>query len=256
MANKLKLLDLFSGIGGFSLGLERTGGFETVAFCEYDEKAQLVLKKHWPDVPIFKDVRDMNYEGSIDVISGGYPCQPFSSAGKRQGEEDERHLWPPMFDLVKKHRPSWVIGENVDGHISMGLDQVLDDLEGQGYSTRTFIIPAGSVGAVHKRSRLWVVANSGGKRWYGLDYDKKERCSGVSPPVMGERCFHNENLLSLFMEWDASNPSSGRCRNDDGLSEGVDRLKQLGNAVVPQIPEIIGNAILAVMKKNEESLNG
>ena len=103
--NKLKVLDLFSGIGGFSLGLERTGGFETAAFCEIDPFCKKVLKKHWPDVPIYEDVRSLNYGGSIDVICGGFPCQPFSFPGKREGAEDDRHLWPAMFGLIKKHRP-------------------------------------------------------------------------------------------------------------------------------------------------------
>jgi DNA (cytosine-5)-methyltransferase 1 len=164
----LKVLDLFSVIGGFSLGLERTGGFETVAFCEIDPFCQKVLKKHWPDVPIYNDVRTLNYDGPVDVITGGYPCQPFSLAGKRQGESDDRHLWPAMFSLVKKHRPSWVIGENVAGHIGMGLDDVLSDLEGEAYAVRTFVIPACAVDAPHRRDRVWIVAHTdgiGGNRW-------------------------------------------------------------------------------------------
>tara|TARA_R110000764_G_scaffold238980_1_gene337162 strand:- start:589 stop:1890 length:1302 start_codon:yes stop_codon:yes gene_type:complete len=154
---KLKLLDLFSGIGGFSLGLERTGGFETVAFCEYDKKARLVLNKHWPDVPIYEDVRTLEHDGSIDVISGGFPCQPFSVAGKQKGKEDDRHLWPAMFKLIQKHRPTWVIGENVAGLIALGLDSVLADLESENYRTRTFVIPACSVNAKHRRDRLWII---------------------------------------------------------------------------------------------------
>jgi DNA (cytosine-5)-methyltransferase 1 len=121
---KLKLLDLFSGIGGFSLGLERTGGFETVGFCEIDPFCQKVLRKHWPNVPIYEDVRTIDAIPA-NVISGGYPCQPFSTAGKRGGAEDDRHLWPEMYRIVKASRPEWVIAENVAGHISMGLDTVL-----------------------------------------------------------------------------------------------------------------------------------
>ena len=127
----MKVLDLFSGIGGFSLGLERAG-METIAFCEFDKKAQLVLKKHWPDVPIYDDVRKLNgrqFEGqSIDLICGGFPCQPFSVAGNRQGKEDDRHLWPEYLRLIQEIRPRWIIGENVTGLINMGLDQVLHDL--------------------------------------------------------------------------------------------------------------------------------
>ena len=160
---KLRVLDLFSGIGGFSLGLERTGGFETVAFCEIEEFPRKVLAKHWPEVPCFEDVRSLKGSdvGTVGVVCGGYPCQPFSTAGKRRGKEDDRHLWPEFSRLVAELRPSWVIGENVAGHISMGLDDVLSDLEGQGYTCRTFVIPACAVGAHHRRDRCWTIAHSG-----------------------------------------------------------------------------------------------
>jgi len=125
----MKVLDLFSGIGGFSLGLERAG-METVAFCEIEPFPCKILKKHWPHIPIFNDVRSLDYDGRVDVICGGFPCQPFSVAGKQKGKEDDRHLWPAMFNLIKKHRPNWVIGENVAGLINMGLDDVLADLGG------------------------------------------------------------------------------------------------------------------------------
>lgn len=158
----LKVLDLFSGIGGFSLGLERTGGFETVAFCEIEPFPRRVLAKHWPEVPIFQDVRKLTGAdiGPVDVICGGYPCQPFSTAGKRQGAADDRHLWPEFMRLVAELRPAWVIGENVAGHISMGLDDVLADLEAEGYACRTFVIPACAVGASHRRDRVWTLAHS------------------------------------------------------------------------------------------------
>ena len=131
----MRVLDLFSGIGGFSLGLERAG-METVAFCEIEEFPRKVLAKHWPGVPIHKDIRDLKGDaiGPVDLICGGYPCQPFSTAGKRRGKEDDRHLWPEYLRLIREIRPTWVIGENVAGHISMGLDQVLADLEGEGYT--------------------------------------------------------------------------------------------------------------------------
>lgn len=163
----LRVLDLFSGIGGFSLGLERAGGFETAAFCEYAEWPRKVLAKHWPNVPIFEDVRTLkgtDIDGPIDVICGGYPCQPFSTAGRRKGQEDDRHLWPEFNRLVAELRPTWVIGENVAGHISMGLDDVLSDLEGQGYACRTFVIPACATDAPHRRDRVWTVANADSER--------------------------------------------------------------------------------------------
>ena len=173
---KLQHLDLFSGIGGFSLGLETADLAETVAFCDIDEYCHKVLNKHWPHVPIFSDIKELNYEtlrsngiNNIDIITGGYPCQPFSVAGRKKGEEDPRHLWPEYFRLVKELRPTWVIGENVSGHIKLGLDTVLEDLESEGYSTRTFSISASSVGANHKRERVWVMAHSN---------DARDRTSG------------------------------------------------------------------------------
>lgn len=163
----MRVLDLFSGIGGFSLGLERAG-METVAFCEFDKKAQLVLKKHWPEIPIYDDIRQLTGKqiaeeiGAIELICGGFPCQPFSQAGKRRGDQDDRHLWPEMFRLIQEIRPNWVIGENVAGLINMGLDQVLSDLEGEGYTCQTFIVPACAVNAPHRRDRVWIVAHSDG----------------------------------------------------------------------------------------------
>ena len=168
---KLQHLDLFSGIGGFSLGLETAGLANTVAFCDIDKYCHKVLNKHWPHVPIFSDIKELNYEtlrsngiNNIDIITGGYPCQPFSVAGLKKGEQDPRHLWPEYFRLVKELRPTWVIGENVSGHIKLGLDTVLEDLESEGYSTRTFSISASGVGANHKRERVWIMAHSNDAR--------------------------------------------------------------------------------------------
>jgi len=160
---KLKVLDLFSGIGGFSLGLERTGGFETVAFCEIDPFCRRVLAKHWPGVPIHDDVRELTADaiGPVDIIVGGYPCQPFSTAGKRRGAEDDRHLWPEVHRLVAAIRPAWCLFENVAGHISMGLDEVLSDLEGEGYTCWPLVIPACGVDAPHRRDRVWIIAHAG-----------------------------------------------------------------------------------------------
>jgi DNA (cytosine-5)-methyltransferase 1 len=156
----MRLLDLFSGIGGFSYAAEKLiGGYETVAFCEMDEFCQKVLKKHWPQVPIFDDVRtiDATRLGRIDIVTGGYPCQPFSQAGRRQGEEDERHLWPEMLRIIKSCQPRYVLAENVAGHVTMGLDQVLTDLEDQGYTTRPIIVPACAKNAPHRRDRVWII---------------------------------------------------------------------------------------------------
>ena len=272
----LRVLDLFSGIGGFSLGLERTGGFETAAFCEIEKYPVSQLKKNFPGVPIYDDIKRLTAErlvsdgiGRIDVITGGYPCQPFSVAGKQKGEKDDRHLWPSMLEIIAQVRPTWVICENVTGHIALGLDQVLLDLENEGYSSRTFIVPACSVNAPHRRDRLWIVAHSDST---GLEQSNetlergssKQSDSGsiqpgenaladsLSSKLKGgseEQILRKPNVQSEpgrssenFREIWAVEPSVGRVA--DGFPGRVARLKALGNAVVPQIPMMIGQAIL------------
>lgn len=279
--NKLRLLDLFSGIGGFSLGLERTGGFETVAFCEYAEFPRKVLAKHWPNVPIYPDVRELtaerlNADGlrRIDIICGGYPCQPFSYAGKREGAEDDRHLWPEMRRLVETLRPAWVIGENVAGHITMGLDDVLADLDACGYAAQAFVIPACAVNAPHRRDRLWLVAHSTDMQCDGGNDNAEQFVGGeqVPQPRDGGRAQAVADTISerrrgwdgewqdaIYAHsrsqtertgpnsnWWAVEPELGRVAH--GVPQRVDRLKALGNAVVPQIPELIGRAILKSME--------
>jgi DNA (cytosine-5)-methyltransferase 1 len=302
----LRVLDLFSGIGGFSLGLERAG-METVAFCEYDKKAQLVLKKHWPEIPIYDDIRTLTGKqiaeeiGAIDLICGGFPCQGFSVAGNRRGVEDDRYLWPEYFRLIKEVGPRIVIGENVPGIIDLALDQVLSDLESADYSCQTFIIPACAVNAPHRRDRVWIVAYSGcGGRWDERPFEKRGRSktersqnsnslrgSGRKPApladtyaagqpqpqrvvsnkrgrighrsedVSNSNCQGQQNVqgggenakfpgIGTFSgsDWWDIEPSVGRVAH--GVSGRVDRLKQLGNAVVPQIPEIIGRAIMEI----------
>jgi len=160
-------LDMCSGIGGWAIAF-RELGINTVAFCEIDKYPQQVLQKNFPGIPIFNDLKELTYEqikertrvDSIDLITCSYPCQPFSVAGKQKGEEDPRHLWPDTFRIVQECKPTWFVGENVSGHIKLGLDTVLEDLASEGYDTRTFIIPASSVGAWHKRERLWIIGYS------------------------------------------------------------------------------------------------
>lgn len=349
----LRVLDLFSGIGGFSLGLERTGGFETAAFCEFAEFPRKLLAKHWPNVPIFEDVRTLkgtDIDGPIDVVCGGYPCQPFSTAGRRKGQKDDRYLWPEFSRLVAELRPSWVIGENVAGHISMGLDDVLSDLEGQGYAARTFVIPACATGAPHRRDRTWIVAYTEGERCgkareprrgssigsaspSSTQVDVAHADSKRGPSMRGKReNFASEsaggrddrNRSANDVEWKVANGSAGQNSRNvadaiggrrqgsrqpfnasyqeagaegqaaqpvnggvrgkrsaqsamgrmvDGISSRLDghcrwldepdiprvakgvknranRLKALGNAVVPQIAEMIGHAILEAEKEN------
>lgn len=290
MIKKLKVLDLFSGIGGFSLGLESTGHFETIAFVENDEYCQAVLKHHFPEVPILGDIKNVTKETTRttpDVICGGFPCQPYSVAGDQRAKDDPRHLWPEMFRLIKELRPTWVIGENVAGHIKLGLDTVLENLESEGYSTRTFSISAASVGANHKRERIWIIANKnvedsrsrGG--WIQSTGDQEGIRSGTfeeefwssnTDTTSGssegtetmadtkssyrdeheidrehgktetQEVFGNRDGISRGSSWWEVEPDVGRVA--DGLPDTMDRLKSLGNSLVPQIPYYIALSIL------------
>ncbi len=155
-------LDLFSGIGGFALAVRWLGG-ETVGFCEIEEYPQRVLAKNFPGVPIHDDIRTLTGDalgrfGRIDLLTGGYPCQPFSHAGKRLGAADDRHLWPEMRRVLNLVRPRWMLAENVAGHINMGLDAVLAELEADGYTCGAVVIPACAVNALHRRDRVWILA--------------------------------------------------------------------------------------------------
>ena len=241
----MKVLDLFSGIGGFSIGLEKAG-FETVAFCEIEDYPRAVLKRHWPDVPIYRDVKQLTGEqlradGIIpDVIVGGYPCQPFSLAGVRRGEKDDRHLWPEVRRLVNEIRPTWCIFENVAGHITMGLDEVLSDLEAEDYATRPFVIPACGVDAPHKRDRVFIVAYS------DSTYIERGRLSSrvyKEHEVINGRSYNIRGQAPQFWK---PEPNVGRVVN--GLPNRSHRIKALGNAVVPQIPEVIGRMIKIYQK--------
>lgn len=289
----LHVLDLFSGIGGISLGLERTGEFKTTAFCEIDKAAQRVLKKHWPDVPIFEDVTTLSskdIDGTVDVICGGFPCQDISTAGKGAGLEGARSgLWWEFHRLIKEIKPRWVIAENVSALRSRGLDQVLRSLAEIGYDAEWHCIPASAIGAAHRRDRVWIVAypnNHGqhgsqnpegfgagdgrGSSWQeesiqlARSSDMGENIRGSeekavaytasiglqgqgepikpkhpAPIVTGEAVKSQHGRVAHL--WSVE-PSVGRVAN--GVSGRVDRLKQLGNAVVPQIPELIGQAII------------
>jgi DNA (cytosine-5)-methyltransferase 1 len=271
----MRVLDLFSGIGGFSLGLERAGPFRTVAFCEREPFPQAVLRKHWPDTPIYDDVRTIptNELGRIGLICGGFPCQPWSVAGEQRGAEDDRDLWPVMASLIEELRPRWVVGENVRGFVNepLGLQRSLSDLESIGYEVAPFVIPACAVDAPHRRDRVWIVAHAndtGPQRNLRTGAGTKEKVSEGREqfqPRSGTMCGREDvadtygthvegqrvtkriqtkrSATSSASRW-LPEPSVGRVAN--GVPRRVDRLKALGNAVVPQVVEQIGRAIMEV----------
>ncbi len=265
---KLRLLDLFSGIGGFSLGLERTGGFQTVAFCEIEPFCRRVLAKHWPEVPCYDDVRTLTAERlaadgiGVDVISGGFPCQDLSVAGKRAGIEASRSgLWSEITRLASELRPRFIIVENVANLLAgpgerrgWWFGRVLGDLAALGYDAEWHCIPASAVGLFHARERVWIVAYPVQSGWRDGDSPTQRQ----SEP---RRAIANDDgLLAGKREVEAScgsrspilqhvqiaAPTEPRvCRRTDGVPDWMDRVAALGNAVVPQIPELIGRAILA-----------
>ena len=218
----IKILDVCSGIGGFSLGLEATGGFDTVAFCEYDEFCRKVLNKHWPDVPIYKDLKEIGNEPTrliqeFDLICGGIPCQPFSLAGKQKGKEDDRHLWPYMYEIIKHKKPTWVIVENVGGFVNVALDDVCLDLETEGYATQSFIIPACGVEAPHRRDRIWIIGkNVGNTTDNGRTKDKPSEEEGR---VIGQ----SEEGRVLESEGTSDGGTSNVADTESDREDGVSR---------------------------------
>ena len=292
----MKVLDLFSGIGGFSLGLERAG-MKTVHFVENEPYCQKVLAKNFPGVPIHGDIKTFHYDKPVELISGGFPCQPYSHAGKQRGKEDDRHLWEEYLRIIQEVRPPWVIGENVSGIINMELDQVLSDLEGENYSHQSLIIPACSLNAPHRRDRVWIIARRnamGNSEYNGSSTAKESRSpSSISnnSPQGKDKTFqstgtsgrrNNENVAyankeriqgrketgNLESEGTQRNQFSLRCsqrrigknwsiepelgRVANGIPSRVDRIKSLGNAVVPQIVEIIGRAIMEIEENKSQ----
>jgi DNA (cytosine-5)-methyltransferase 1 len=239
VSGPLRVLDLFSGIGGFSLGLERTGGFKTVAFCEIEEFPRRVLAKHWPDVPIHRDVRELKAAdvGAVDVICGGFPCQDISVAGEGRGLEGERSgLWREYARLIGEIRPEYVIVENVAALCGRGLSDVLGDLAALGYDAEWHCIPASYLGAWHRRDRIWILSYP----------DSHIGCEGrAQEPILRQSHLSVESPRVAEGWPGRSNlPAPTLCRAGDGLPNRVARLAGLGNAVVPQVTELIGRAIL------------
>ena len=255
---KLKVLDLFSGIGGFSLGLERTGGFETVAFCEIEKFPRKVLAKNWPKVPCYHDIRELTAaklaaDGiAVDFISGGFPCQDISSAGKQLGinEGTRSGLWSEINRLIRDLRPKFVLMENVSNLLRGPSDRpggwfgrVLRDLAECGYNVEWENIPAAALGLPHLRERIWILAYPDSLRLEGLRYFGK--LNKKASPRFLERGLQIDKAHYNGLLWNLWNPNAYRvCGNSHGISGRLDRLHGCGNAVVPQIPELIGTAIL------------
>jgi DNA (cytosine-5)-methyltransferase 1 len=293
----MNVLDLFSGIGGFSLGLERAG-MRTVAFCEIDPYCQRVLRKHWPDVPIYDDVRTLTaarlmadgnrkrcngrpedtrqearagarVENSIDLICGGFPCQDISIAGKGAGITGERSgLWSEFARIIGEVRPQYVIVENVSALLGRGLARILGDLAALGFDAEWHCIPASAIGAPHRRDRVWIVAYAIGdsirnesRRGNGARRGDpaKSRDDGTQTDVantnqprldfteafareLAETTCRSKGHATERPSWWQFEPDVGRVAH--GISNRVDRLRTLGNAIVPQIAEIIGRAIV------------
>ena len=295
----MRHVDLCSGIGGFSLGFEWAGLSSPVLFCDVEPWCRQVLSKHWPDVPVACDVKELASDPNrnvpdCDILTAGYPCQPFSLAGKRGGSEDDRHIWPHILQIVASKRPAWCVFENVYGHLTLGLDQVLLDLEAEGYATRPFIVPACGVDAPHKRDRIWIIAKNMGDTSRSRQQGDNGRRSGEKPEngcedvadteimhgdVCAQHSEQSERQASELREHSgkklvADTDNSGReeqrwpqpaqpkhqapqCgsgwlaelrvgRVANGIPRRVDRLKGLGNAIVPQIAMRIGMTIKAI----------
>jgi len=295
----MKVLDLFSGIGGFSLGLESTGYFQTIAFVEKDKFCRQVLQKNFHNIPIEEDIRNVRGERyKADIITGGFPCQPFSVAGKRKGTDDDRYLWDETIRVVSECKPKYFIGENVEGIINinngMVLRQVQDDLEKEGFQVRCLIIPASGIGAWHQRKRVWIIAansnsrfsigeneeiqarrntinssskdvpntNTNLRKWRGAEFksgddrewgfcSKEEEQAGydIRSKTIGCDDISGEEKRTTWWQ-----TQSRICGVPHGLSATMDknranRIKALGNSIVPQIARQLG---LAIMKAETE----
>lgn len=216
------------------LGLERAG-IECAWQVENNEFCQKILTKHWPDVPKYGNIRDVGRKNleKVDLIAGGFPCQPFSDAGKRRGTEDDRHLWPEMLRVIRELRPTWVLGENVPGIIKIFLDQAITDLEGEGYTCEPLVLPAVGFDADHKRHRPFIVAYSNITSISESRGTRTGRAKSSDSGIQRKR----KNSYNWLPE-----PAVGRVAH--GVPNRVDRLKGLGNAVVPQVAEHIGNIIM------------
>lgn len=219
-------LSLFTGIGGLDLAAE-AAGFRTAGQCEWADYPTRVLERHWPDVPRWRDIRTLTKEDfhertglrTVDVLSGGFPCQPFSTAGKRRGKDDDRYLWPEMLRVIQELRPAWVVGENVAGLAGMALDDVLSDLESEGYQTRAFMVPACGVGALHRRYRFAIVAYAGHDVLAGRDTDAKEN-AGPSRNEPAARSRYVPDTQRIGRRADGDQPDPDQKRDNPAPQQG------------------------------------
>jgi len=244
--SKLTHGSCFSGIGGFELAAG-WAGINTLWQIECVEYCRKVLEQHFPNAKKYINIKEVNpYElEPVDIISGGFPCQPFSFAGKRRGKTDDRYLWPKMLKIIQAIKPSYVLCENVFGIIDMALDQALADLETSGYSCETFIIPACALDAPHRRDRVWIIAYSD--------------CQFIFPTNLEDR-INFEKIEETIKRWQSirfiyrgvnqiefrKTDESMLCGNTDGLPYELDRLKALGNAIVPHIAYLFFTAIKVI----------
>ena len=236
----LKHGSLFSGIGGFDLASEWMG-WKNIFQCEIDEFCNKVLDKNFPNTIKYKDIKQFNgyeYRDKLDVLTGGFPCQPFSTAGKQKGAEDDRSLWFEMFRIIKEIRPTYVIGENVNGIVKMELDNIWVDLESEGYTVETFNIPACSVSAAHIRKRIWIVAYLNGRR-------RNTQSRICTKPQKGNSANDANSANAVIRRKKTWMVEPKLERVVYGVSRKLDknRVKGLGNAIVPQIAFEIFNAI-------------
>lgn len=253
MIPKKSHLDLFSGIGrgGFALAAS-WAGYTSMQFVEIDPYCRRVLARHWPEVPIHHDIRSFNahrFAGTVDLLTGGFPCQPYSSSGKRRGAADDRALWPEMRRIIHECKPAWIVGENVAGFIAMALDDALADLEAEGYETRAFVLPACAIGAPHRRDRVWIVArntrchesaaNGSLLTKSGSESGRGGASNAPEPPL--QHCFDHQSELD---------------RIANGVPHQLDRIRALGNAIVPGVAYEIIRAIRCIEAESQNGIAG
>jgi DNA (cytosine-5)-methyltransferase 1 len=232
---------LFSGIGGFDLAAEWMG-WTNVFNCEWEEFPRQVLKHHFPNAKQYGDIRELRataYAGRIDILTGGFPCQPYSLAGKRKGKEDERHLWPEMLRVIRECSPRYVVGENVRGLVGwnggMVFEEVCSDLETQGYSVQPFVLPACGVGAPHRRDRIWFVAyadNDGKKRT-----SRRDESKGRSERVQERHEVQQFDKSNIVRQFSSDTMRTGGIQKHGGRKTGQFEMTGSGSQLSPLFVE-------------------